>query len=165
MSPHHLSPQLKRPVIPYGTYHFRRLLFATSIKSIGRQRKISKLNCMITEKFITFMRTCIHITFASRIENGVDEGRVNRFLGSLDKLINADFVDVLYYRVFEILQALNYTSETLMLELMEPCTFMMQNCSWLGKYVPCATLFRISKSSEGYCCSFNYKGQKYLLPT
>lgn len=50
-----------------------------------------------------------------------------------------------------------------MLELMEPCSYMMQNCSWLGKSKPCETMFRVTKSSEGFCCSFNYKGLKNSL--
>lgn len=97
------------------------------------------------------------------MEKGLDEVKINRFLSNLDKLITPDYVDSLFYRFFEILQTLNYTSERLMFELMEPCTFMLQNCHWLGKSVPCQTLFRVAKSSEGFCCSFNYKALKSSL--
>lgn len=51
----------------------------------------------------------------------------------------------------------NYTVESLMLELMEPCTSFIKQCSFLNKVYPCDQLFFIAKGSEGFCCAFNYK--------
>ncbi len=47
-----------------------------------------------------------------------------------------------------------------MRELMHPCDNQISQCIWLGKFVPCNTLFRRAKSIEGYCCSFNYNAIK-----
>lgn len=44
-----------------------------------------------------------------------------------------------------------------MFEVMRPCKDMIQNCTWLGSMMPCENLFKIATSSEGFCCSFNYK--------
>lgn len=58
---------------------------------------------------------------------------------------------------------MGYTTDRLMFELMQPCGNMIKSCAWLGKTVPCDTLFRVAKSSEGFCCSFNYKALKDAL--
>lgn len=50
-----------------------------------------------------------------------------------------------------------------MFELMQPCNQMIKGCAWLGKIIPCDTIFRVAKSSEGFCCSFNYKALKDSL--
>lgn len=50
-----------------------------------------------------------------------------------------------------------------MLELMQPCENMIKHCLWLGKAVPCDSLFRITMSAEGFCCSFNNKALKNSL--
>lgn len=97
------------------------------------------------------------------MNGGIDETRIKSFLQSLDRLINLDDVNILFYRIFEILQSYNYTAESLMYELMEPCSFMMQKCAWLGNAIPCEKLFKVSKSTEGFCCSFNYIGLKKSL--
>lgn len=55
------------------------------------------------------------------------------------------------------MQEFDYTVESLMLELMEPCTSFIRQCSFLNKVYPCDQLFSIAKSSEGFCCAFNYK--------
>lgn len=51
---------------------------------------------------------------------------------------------------------LNYSTEQLMLEVMQPCDHLLRTCVWLRTKVPCNSIFRIAKSAEGFCCSFNY---------
>lgn len=50
-----------------------------------------------------------------------------------------------------------YKIDILMLRLMQPCSVMIKKCFWFDRLVPCEELFFVSKSSEGYCCSFNYE--------
>lgn len=38
---------------------------------------------------------------------------------------------------------------------MHPCNEMLLYCEWQGKAKDCETLFRVSKSDNGFCCSFN----------
>lgn len=67
-----------------------------------------------------------------------------------------EYTKDVFERTHQILDELDYKTETLMKELMHPCHKLLEKCSWLGKFVPCDTIFRIAKSIEGYCCSFNY---------
>lgn len=69
----------------------------------------------------------------------------------------------MYTQTLAILTELNYTTEKLMFELMQPCSLMLETCIWLGKFVPCEKVFRVAKSSEGFCCSFNYNALRNNL--
>lgn len=53
---------------------------------------------------------------------------------------------------------LGYKTDKTMRAVMQPCNKMLKKCYWLSKEVSCEELFHLSKSSGGYCCSFNYKG-------
>lgn len=53
---------------------------------------------------------------------------------------------------------LNWTIETYMLSVMQPCNRMLRKCLWLNEKIPCDQLFVVSKTTQGFCCSFNYKG-------
>lgn len=53
---------------------------------------------------------------------------------------------------------LNWTIETYMLNVMQPCNRMLRKCLWLNEKIPCDQLFVVSKTTQGFCCSFNYKG-------
>lgn len=88
---------------------------------------------------------------------------VQEFLENLAKLITPEYIDALYLKTYQILEEMGYTTDKLMFELMQPCSNMIQGCAWLGKIVACDTLFRVAKSSEGFCCSFNYKALKDSL--
>lgn len=67
--------------------------------------------------------------------------------------------------VFDIVEKMGYTSETLLQELMQPCSKMLYHCSWLNNEVPCEQLFRVTKGSEGFCCSFNYNATTDVMET
>lgn len=86
--------------------------------------------------------------------------RVHNFLGNLSKLIQPEYTVDVFEKTHKILDDLGYKTENLMKELMHPCNLLLYKCSWLGKFVPCDTLFRTAKSIEGYCCSFNYDAIK-----
>lgn len=58
----------------------------------------------------------------------------------------------------QAMDAFGYTPETLMKDLMQPCDRLIRQCYWLNQEVNCSKLFYLSKSTEGFCCSFNYKG-------
>lgn len=49
----------------------------------------------------------------------------------------------------------NYTYDKLLYLLMQPCDRMLVQCAWLNQIQPCNEMFGISKSTKGYCCSFN----------
>lgn len=58
---------------------------------------------------------------------------------------------------------MNWTIEDVMFSIMQPCDRMLRKCLWLNKMIPCNKLFQVSKTTQGFCCSFNYKGTpKYL---
>ncbi|XP_055311194.1 sodium channel protein Nach-like isoform X2 [Sitodiplosis mosellana] len=94
------------------------------------------------------------------IEKGLKKESIIEFLENLAKLITPEYIDALYLKTYQFLEEMGYTTDKLMLELMQPCNNMIKNCAWLGKIVPCDTLFRVARSSEGFCCSFNYKALK-----
>lgn len=96
----------------------------------------------------------------ARIEKGLKKEGIVEFLENLAKLITPEYIDALYLKTYQILEEMGYTTDRLMFELMQPCSNMIKNCAWLGKIVPCDTLFRVARSSEGFCCSFNYKALK-----
>lgn len=112
------------------------------------------------------MIKCIKLTsnkkqnYLFRIEKGLKKESIIEFLENLAKLITPEYIDALYLKTYQFLEEMGYTTDKLMLELMQPCNNMIKNCAWLGKIVPCDTLFRVARSSEGFCCSFNYKALK-----
>lgn len=83
--------------------------------------------------------------------------RIQLFLKQLSKLVVPEYISEQFNKTHEVLSELNYTTERLMFEVMQPCREMLEVCTWLGKVVPCETLFRVATSAEGFCCSFNYK--------
>lgn len=57
--------------------------------------------------------------------------------------------------ILNALAALGYTHEHLLLEAMQPCNDMIKKCVWYDRVTPCDTIFFVTKSSQGFCCSFN----------
>lgn len=95
-----------------------------------------------------------------RVSRGLPGELVQQFFSNLSKLVQPEYVDDIYTQILTNLTELNYTTEKLMFEVMQPCSIMLEKCIWLGLVVPCETIFRVAKSSEGFCCSFNYNGLK-----
>lgn len=87
---------------------------------------------------------------------------IDNFLSNVSTLIVPKKIDV-DSNILDAWQALvsnGYTTEKLLLELMQPCDKMLSHCYWLNQRIPCETAFEITKSSEGFCCSFNYKAKE-----
>lgn len=105
-----------------------------------------------------------HLFFRNANYN-FDVDSVHNYFSELGKLVEAEYVtfDGDFALIHQHLAALNYTTERLMYELMQPCEHMIANCTWLGMAMPCVQLFRVAKSSEGFCCSFNYKAPRNFL--
>lgn len=100
------------------------------------------------------------------MQHNLDNATLYDYFAELGKLVAPEPWDTSVAELIEMhrrLGALNWTSEDLMFELMQPCDVMITNCLWLGKPKPCQQLFRAAKSTEGYCCSFNYKAPLGLL--
>lgn len=45
-----------------------------------------------------------------------------------------------------------------MIELSQPCESMLKECSWKSISRPCMEIFKFVKTSNGFCCTFNYFG-------
>lgn len=40
--------------------------------------------------------------------------------------------------------------------MMQPCEKLLLRCSWEGKTYDCKKLFKPIRTTEGFCCAFNY---------
>lgn len=58
-------------------------------------------------------------------------------------------------KIISELTLLGYTIESFFRAAMQPCSVMLKLCIWYNRRMPCNELFFITKSSEGFCCSFN----------
>ena len=94
------------------------------------------------------------------IEKGVPEDRIPKYYEVLPNLINPEHVDSEF---LNIIQRTNYTTETLMTELAQPCDSLLKLCFWKGSETPCNELFKMTRSTEGICCSFNYVALRRAL--
>lgn len=57
-----------------------------------------------------------------------------------------------------ILKRNNISVAAVMASVAPDCSDLLRKCSWKNFIVLCETLFRVIKTSEGVCCSFNYHG-------
>lgn len=58
-------------------------------------------------------------------------------------------------KIITQLVELGYTVERFFRIAMQPCHAMLKLCIWYDRRIPCENLFFITKSAEGFCCSFN----------
>lgn len=66
------------------------------------------------------------------------------------------------HKIIRELVALGFTIESFFRAAMQPCNAMLKKCIWYDKPIPCEELFFITKSMEGFCCSFNnVRAMKY----
>lgn len=113
----------------------------------------------------------INKVYAPRAENitrqlrnrGIPEDRILKFYDLIPNLIYPEFVDDEFLNMFRLLQEAGYTPDSLMSELAQPCDRLLKRCLWKGTESPCSELFKLSRSSEGICCSFNYKALRISL--
>lgn len=59
---------------------------------------------------------------------------------------------------------LEYNDITLLelVKLLRPCEDLIESCWWDGVKVNCSELFKVSRASQGICCSFNYQLENYI---
>lgn len=99
------------------------------------------------------------------MNRGVSVERIHKFYDLVPNLINPESIEDDFLNISLILEDMGYTTETLMMELVQPCDHMVKMCFWKGNEYPCYKLFKLSRSTEGICCSFNYKAIKLSLET
>lgn len=66
-----------------------------------------------------------------------------------------------FNEIRSVLLERNYTTESFMMEVTQPCENLLQSCVWGEQEVPCGDIFRMTRSSEGFCCSFNYNADSH----
>ena len=103
--------------------------------------------------------------FLYRLEKGFSIETITQFLHKLGMLITPDYLNATFLSLYSTLEEIGYSTETMMFELRQPCDRLLKQCIWLGKATRCDHLFRTSRGSEGFCCSFNYKASKQYLDT
>ncbi|XP_033210034.1 pickpocket protein 28-like [Belonocnema kinseyi] len=98
---------------------------------------------------------------------GFKQQEIDRLFDLLPQLIRPAFANENFTHVPAILESLGLSTEELMKYLMQPCEKMLLHCGWLDKIYDCNKIFKVSKTSEGFCCSFNYHflGEKPLNKT
>ncbi|XP_028046605.1 pickpocket protein 28 [Monomorium pharaonis] len=88
--------------------------------------------------------------------NGFTEYDSDKFFSSLMKLIRPDDkISMDNVTARQLLDNLGVTVETLMEQLMQPCSAFLLRCAWIGKIYDCGKIFKTVKSNEGFCCAFN----------
>ncbi|XP_012054823.1 PREDICTED: pickpocket protein 28-like [Atta cephalotes] len=80
----------------------------------------------------------------------------DKFFSSLVKLVRPDKISIDNTIARQFLDRLDITVETLMEQLMQPCSALLLRCVWIGKIYDCSKIFKTIKSKEGFCCAFNY---------
>ncbi|KYB27274.1 sodium channel protein Nach [Tribolium castaneum] len=65
-----------------------------------------------------------------------------------------------YSRLQDILDYNEYPIEDVMKYLAPKCSELLQRCKWKGEEKRCESLFEPIKTTEGYCCAFNYYALK-----
>lgn len=97
------------------------------------------------------------------LAEGVPMNTILKFYETLPSLIYPEHMTYDFPNISSILEDFGYNTETLMLGMVQPCDHMLRMCFWKGHEFPCGDLFKLSRSSEGMCCSFNYKALKPSL--
>lgn len=63
-------------------------------------------------------------------------------------------------RLHDILEENKVDIDDLLKILSPNCEKMINKCKWKGEEKRCRTLFQTERTSNGFCCSFNYYGTK-----
>lgn len=109
------------------------------------------------------------IKFPCSLKKGFTKLQTESFFLNLNKLVNCyncyyvipkDFDLKLYERILQSLHQVGYTVDKIMAEVAQPCSSLAKKCIWNGQQKECTTLFSPVKSTNGYCCTFNYYGSK-----
>ncbi|XP_029662938.1 pickpocket protein 28-like [Formica exsecta] len=87
--------------------------------------------------------------------NGFSINESDKFFLSLMKLIRPDKILIDNVTASRFLDSLGTTVESLMEQLMQPCSALLVRCAWIGQIRDCNKIFKTVKSREGFCCAFN----------
>ncbi|KAF2885948.1 hypothetical protein ILUMI_20225 [Ignelater luminosus] len=68
-----------------------------------------------------------------------------------------------YKTVIDGLGRAGYTIDRLMAELAHPCSRMVKKCFWQSEEVSCEDIFDSVRTSQGFCCAFNYYGTSKFM--
>ncbi|RVE45032.1 hypothetical protein evm_010311 [Chilo suppressalis] len=63
-----------------------------------------------------------------------------------------------FTNIMKILKNHYYTMDSIMEEVHQKCEDLLVHCSFNTKEKKCSDLFTMIKTSEGFCCAFNYAG-------
>ncbi|KAJ8943851.1 hypothetical protein NQ314_009621 [Rhamnusium bicolor] len=85
-----------------------------------------------------------------------------RLLFQLIKNNDPDIPQENYTRLHQILTDNNISVDTALQNLSPNCEDAFQRCKWKGEEKRCESIFEPIKSSEGFCCTFNYFALKNL---
>lgn len=109
----------------------------------------------------TSIITLNQLNFVFSVNDGFNETAMRMAFADLRYIVKpfeyADNVTTEMEQFEVAMHKFNYTMESLMLELMEPCKSFIKQCTFINEDLPCDQLFFITKTTDGFCCSFNYK--------
>lgn len=63
----------------------------------------------------------------------------------------------------QVLNDLEINTSKLMKTVMHPCDHFLNSCYWLRDKVQCNKIFRAIKTTDGFCCAFNFGGLRKEL--
>lgn len=94
----------------------------------------------------------------------MSEASTEHFLEEVAFLLRSKRRDVRaeVLNTWRVLESLGYTTEKLLMEVRQPCSKLLSHCVWQKKKVACDSIFKLTKYSEGFCCSFNYDFNKTI---
>lgn len=116
-------------------------------------RKNSSIVYYLTKKLKKKKTNLIHFS----IDSGFNGTILRKMFKKLQLLVQPKPFNEIEYSL-ELERAMkhyNYTYDKLMYLMMQPCDQMLLKCAWLNRNRPCNEMFGISKTTKGYCCSFN----------
>ncbi|XP_077301155.1 pickpocket protein 11-like [Arctopsyche grandis] len=135
-----------------STYQVGRIPFP--VISICNNNKVSRRDFQVIKKLL--------------LENKVEEQEIETFGRSLASLITFSTYD--YYPkkrrdhtdIFDILENNNYTVDVLMRTVQQDCSKFLKFCMLQSVPVNCSEYFTMIRTSEGFCCGFNYRGPEHF---
>lgn len=89
---------------------------------------------------------------------GFNKTQIDDFFQNLSKLIEPDYLDGIYLKIFMILEGIGYNTETLINFIAQPCGNLLKSCYWFGNEYNCSDIFDAIQTISGICCTFNYHG-------
>ncbi|XP_055621968.1 sodium channel protein Nach-like [Toxorhynchites rutilus septentrionalis] len=89
------------------------------------------------------------------MNTGLSRQEATKLLVAMASLVNFEPTNATFEEQEKVFGLLGYTPAKMLLELSQPCGSLIKYCYWLEAEVSCAKHFQITKTHEGFCCSFN----------